>query len=137
MGELAKTYPAEQIVNQMSELYNKYKFMESKIMNSKLVLKNKLPDIKKSLEVVTALEAKVESGNPEVNSLFLLSDNIWAKAKVPNNEGKVGLWLGANVMIEYNFNEARELLNYNLGNAEESIKFTVTNMDCDIYRNEI
>ena len=109
----------------MSELYNKYKFMESKIQNSKAVLKNKLPDIKKSLEVVSALETKAESATPEVNSLFLLSDNIWAKAKVPNNTGNVGLWLGANVMIEYNFSEARELLNTNLGNAEESIKFTV------------
>lgn len=48
---------------------------------------------------------------------FLISDNIWAKAKVPNNTGKVGLWLGANVMVEYNFTEALALLEKNLANA--------------------
>jgi len=49
----------------------------------------------------------------------MVSDNIWAKAKVPNTTGKVGLWLGANVMVEYTFTEAITLLSKNLKNAEE------------------
>jgi hypothetical protein len=39
-----------------------------------------------------------------------LADNIWAKAKVPNTTGNVGLWLGANVMVEYTYIEAVKLL---------------------------
>ena len=52
-----------------------------------------------------------------VDSNFLISDNIWAKAKIPNDTGKVGLWLGANVMVEYNFEDALKLLAKNLSNA--------------------
>ena len=53
---------------------------------------------------------------------FLVSDNIWAKAKVPNTTGKVGLWLGANVMVEYGYDDALKLLAKNLSNAEERLK---------------
>lgn len=68
--------------------------------------------------MVKLLEEKHASENEkEMNSNFLISDNVWAKAKIPNDTGKVGLWLGANVMVEYNFEEAKNLLEKNLGNA--------------------
>ena len=47
----------------------------------------------------------------------MLSDNIWAKATLPNDTGKVGLWLGANVMVEYDYADAIKLLEANLENA--------------------
>lgn len=59
-----------------------------------------------------------------MNTNFLISDNVWAKAKIPNETGRVGLWLGANVMVEYNFEEALKLLERNLGNASTRIKST-------------
>jgi prefoldin subunit 5 len=55
---------------------------------------------------------------------FLISDNVWAKAKIPNDTGKVGLWLGANVMVEYNFEEALKLLEKNLTNAISRLNAT-------------
>jgi len=64
-----------------------------------------------------------------MNTNFLLSDNIWAKAKVPNTTGKVGLWLGANVMVEYTYAEAIVLLGKNLANAEAKIKETEDDID--------
>lgn len=35
---------------------------------------------------------------------------------------KVMLWLGANVMLEYSYEEAHELLTKNLGNAKENLE---------------
>ena len=64
-----------------------------------------------------------------MNTNFLLSDNIWAKARVPNTTGKVGLWLGANVMVEYTYAEALTLLGKNLANAEAKIKETEADID--------
>ena len=49
--------------------------------------------------MVAMLKSKYVSDNKEINTNFLLSDNIWAKAKIPNVTGTVGLWLGANVMV--------------------------------------
>ena len=71
--------------------------------------------------MVVMLKGKHESETKEISTNFLLSDNIWAKAKIPNTTGKVGLWLGANVMVEYNYDEAIKLLGKNLHNAEAKI----------------
>ena len=85
-------------------------------------LKIKLPDIKKTLEMVAMMKQKHAGDDKEMETNFLISDNIWAKAKVPNTTGKVGLWLGANVMVEYTFDDALKLLAKNLASAEAKIK---------------
>lgn len=111
----------------MNELYQKYKFMESQLVRGRESLKIKLPDIKKTLETVKMLKEKNSQEDEEKKSFdtnFLISDNIWAKAKVPNDTGKVGLWLGANVMVEYGFDEAMKILEANLKNAEVRLKQT-------------
>ena len=113
----------------MNELYQKYKFMETNLHRARANLKTKLPDIKKTLEMVAMVKSKHESDQKEINTNFLLSDNIWAKAKVPNTCGKVGLWLGANVMVEYSHDEAIKLLGKNLHNAEAKIKETEDDID--------
>jgi prefoldin subunit 5 len=113
-------YGADDIIAQMNELYSKYKFMEAQLVRGRDSLKVKLPDIKKTLEAVNLLQEKNKEDDEEKRTLqsnFLISDNIWAKAKIPNDTGKVGLWLGANVMVEYNFEEAIKLLERNLANA--------------------
>ena len=79
--------------------------------------------------MVIMLKARYESDQKELNTNFLLSDNIWAKAKIPNNSGKVGLWLGANVMVEYTYEEAIKLLAKNLKNADAKIKETEDDID--------
>ena len=75
------------------------------------------------------LKSKYESDKKDLSTNFLLSDNIWAKAKIENTTGKVGLWLGANVMVEYNYDEAIKLLGKNLLNAEAKIKETEDDID--------
>lgn len=81
-----------------------------------------MPDIKKTLETVALLQSKAMSEDKALETNFLVSDNIWAKATVPNESGKVGLWLGANVMVEYNYEDAVKLLGKNLTNAEAKLK---------------
>ena len=101
----------------MNELYQKYKFMEGQLVRNRENLKVKVPEIKKTLEAVALLYTRSQGEEKSIETNFLVSDNIWAKAKVPNETGKVGLWLGANVMVEYSFTEAITLLNKNLKNA--------------------
>ena len=52
----------------------------------------------------------------------MLTDTIWSKAKVLKGTKTVNLWLGANTMVEFPFNEARVLLSKNLENARNSFK---------------
>ena len=79
--------------------------------------------------MVALLKKKSESADKTVESNFLVSDNIWAKAKIPNDTGKVGLWLGANVMVEYTYDDAVKLLCKNLAQAEEKLAETDGDID--------
>ena len=122
-------YDEEPLFAQMNELHQKYKFMEGQLVRQKASLKGKLPEIKRTLEMVAMLKQKSDGNDNEVDTNFLISDNIWAKAKIPNDTGKVGLWLGANVMVEYNFADALVLLSRNLSNAQTKLAETEDDLD--------
>ena len=80
----------------------------------------KMPDIKKALSMVTFLKERSQIENPEpINTKFALTENMWATASIKNDTGKVCLWLGADTMVEYPYDEAIELLKKNLDNAEK------------------
>ena len=80
------------------------------MLRSRANLKVKLPDINKTIEAVAMLKKKSMGEDKALETHFLVSDNIWLKAQIPNETGKVGLWLGANVMVEYNYDDALKLL---------------------------
>ena len=105
----------------MQELYQKYKFMETSFLRERQNLRTKLPDIKKTLEMVALLKQKHDGDSKAIETNFLISDNVWSKAKIPNDTGRVGLWLGANVMVEYSHSDAIVLLGKNLANAEAKL----------------
>ena len=128
-------YKAPEILQQMNELYRKYQFMESQLSVGKRNLKIKIPEIKKTIDMVNILQEKHEEEEKTFKTNFLISDNIWARAEINNESGKVGVWLGANVMVEYTFEEALALLNKNFENAKK--KLESTNEDLDYIKDQI
>lgn len=82
-------YGSENLLKQLQDLYNKYKFMESQLSRSKAILTNKLPDITNSLQMVQHLQ----ENQKEMTVDFQLSDNIYSKALIQPAES-VALWLG-------------------------------------------
>ena len=56
--------------------------MEGNLMARKRRLKSQLPDITSSLTLINKLRAKKDA-NEETNSQFLLSDSVYASAKIP------------------------------------------------------
>ena len=121
-------YGAPQILEEMNELYKKYQFMESQLSIGRKNLKVKLAEIKKTVSVVNILIEKHDEKEETMNTNFLISDNIWARAEVQNT-GKIGVWLGANVMVEYSYDEALKLLNKNFNNADSKLKSTYEDLD--------
>ena len=108
--------------------------MEQQLTRGRESLRVKTPDIRKTLEVVRMLKDKHEK-QEEMKTNFLISDNVWAKATIPNDTGTLGLWLGANVMIEYSYEEALALLERNLKNAE--IRIASTEEDLNFLKDQI
>ncbi len=81
----------------------------------------------RALEAVRALEKQcqraTDQGGAPLESNFELSDGLYVRASIPPTS-TVCLWLGANVMVEYSFDEAVELLTKNLDAATNNLKST-------------
>ncbi|MGK3756209.1 MAG: prefoldin subunit 5 [Bacillariaceae sp.] len=94
----------------------------------------KIPDIEKSLALVKNLQSKKEGGE-SVTTRYNLADNVYGKAEVDTSIGIVNLWLGANVMLEYTYDEAADFLTQNLESARK--EFISVKEDLGFVRDQI
>lgn len=53
---------------------------------------------------------------------YSLTDNVFAKAELDYSSGIVNLWLGANVMLEFTYEEAIEFLSKNQETAKRQLE---------------
>ena len=83
--------------------------------------KVKIPDLEKSLSLVKLLQKKQQEGTT-TTTRYNLADNVYGKAEVDCSSGIVNLWLGANVMLEYSYEEAIEFLAPKLEEAQKESK---------------
>ena len=52
---------------------------------------------------------------------FQINDGLFMEGVVPKENNAVALWLGSDIMVEYTYEEAVELLTANLKKAEYSV----------------
>jgi prefoldin subunit 5 len=110
----------EATLKSFQEMIAKYQFMEANQQRRAAGLKDKMPDIQKTLDTVKFLKTRKPDAEP-IEAMFELNDTLYAKAKVPPTE-EVYLWLGANVMLSYPIDEAEELLTSKLSSAKQSLQ---------------
>ncbi|EXJ85139.1 hypothetical protein A1O3_05814 [Capronia epimyces CBS 606.96] len=135
----------EPTLQRFQEMVSKYTFMQQNVDRRAAGLKEKLPDMKRTLEVVKFLKKKrkditdrdasgslddgedLDAGSghglsDEIETTYSLQDTLYAKAKIkPASIDEVYLWLGANVMVAYPLDEAEDLLRTKLDKAKESL----------------
>jgi prefoldin subunit 5 len=114
-------------------MLQKYKVMEQSLQRQKVTLKTKMPEITNTLDLVLLLKEKQDDGEEMIAS-YPLSEIVHARAAV-NCNGTVCLWLGANVMVEYTYEEAIAMLERNYKNAEA--KLAETNEDINHLKDQI
>ncbi|KAK9475435.1 Prefoldin subunit-domain-containing protein [Dipodascopsis tothii] len=110
----------EPILQAFQEMLSKYKYMEMSTLRREAGLKEKIPDIEKTLATVRFLDSKRGSEDATLATTYELNDTLYAKAQVTAGDS-VWLWLGANVMLEYPIGEAAELLARRLESAQASL----------------
>ena len=86
-----------------------------------------------TLELVHHLVSQ-KAAEEEMTAHYSLCETLYAKATV-ECDGTVALWLGANVMLEYSYEEAMAMLQTNIANA--IAKLQEANEDLDHLRNQI
>jgi prefoldin subunit 5 len=110
---------AEEAIYFLQDLHRKYKFLERRLLANKGQLKGKIPDILQSLDAVRLLKSSQDSEEGLVSN-FQLCESLYATARIKKQQ-HIGLWLGANVMMEYTLDEAEDLLTSNLATAQASL----------------
>jgi Prefoldin subunit len=84
-------------------------------------LKQKVPELEKSLSLVQSMMEKQASGITNGIVRYNFVDSVYAKASIDYTVGTVYLWLGANVMLEYTYEEAMQFLENNLSRAQTEL----------------
>lgn len=113
---------AELMIGAYSDLFGKFKTYEGSLVQKKKTFQIKIPEIEKSLKLVKFLKSKQEDEDEEkpLTTRYNLADMVFAKAEI-SKSGVVHLWLGANVMLEYTYDEAIELLSSKLAKAKKDL----------------
>ncbi|KDR77990.1 hypothetical protein GALMADRAFT_244955 [Galerina marginata CBS 339.88] len=125
----------------------KYRYMDSNVAQRRVSLEEKIPDIKKTLDMVEYLQEKregkgkakededdlddleeeEESPKP-LTTTFELNDTLYAEAELEDTD-TVYLWLGANVMLSYKLPAAIALLQSKLKVAQTSLNNTIEDLE--------
>ncbi len=121
---IAQHKTVEEAINQLNQIYQKYKFMDMQIVKQKAAVAAKIPDLEASLKTIRFYRSREE--DTIVN--HELADGVFAKAKVPPVEN-VSIWLGCQVMAEYPIADAEALLEKNLAGAKRQIAEHDSNLD--------
>ncbi|KJE93660.1 prefoldin [Capsaspora owczarzaki ATCC 30864] len=122
--------------------HQQYKTLEASLAQRKRTLITKVPEMQSALDAIAHLKEKQHDSEP-IRTQFELCDNLYATADIKPTS-KVGLWLGANVMLEYDIDEAQTLLQGNLQKAQRNsdqlgedlgfVKEQLTTMEVNIAR---
>lgn len=108
---------ADKVLRRLDEQHSKYKMMDYNITTRRRKLRQQIPDLAKSLEMIDVLNEQTEDRETQ----FLLSEQVFLKTVVPPTK-TVCLWLGANIMLEYPLDEAQTMLKTNMDMAAINLK---------------
>ncbi|KAM3513603.1 hypothetical protein MY11210_002709 [Beauveria gryllotalpidicola] len=117
----------EGTLQSFQELISKYQFMEMNLQRRMTGLKDKIPDIQKTLDTVQFMKLRKDESEP-IETTFELNDTLYARANIPPTE-EVYIWLGANVMLSYPVDEAQTLLESKLKAAKTSLRNCEEDLD--------
>ncbi|KAF9522620.1 prefoldin subunit [Crepidotus variabilis] len=139
---------AEPALKSFQEAIAKYRYMETSLTQRRANLEEKIPDIKKTLDMVEYMQERREGkGKTEddleddldedteedglkkpLKTTFELNDTLYAEAELEETD-TVYLWLGANVMLSYKIPAAVTLLQSKLRVAETSLNNTIEDLE--------
>ena len=107
----------EPAVHSFDELYRNLKLFLQLVSQRKENLTGKIAETESTLTFIKMLEERSEE---TIHTRFELANGVYLPVAI--KEPKTAkLWIGANVMLEYPFPEAREMLTRNLQTARENI----------------
>ena len=110
-------FGAEASIQALKSAQNSFRMTQGQFLKFIANMEAKIPEIEKTLELIEYLN--VTKDEPSATN-FSLIEGVFCEAEV-EEKSKVFLWLGANLMVEYSLEEAREVLEKSLANAKKNL----------------
>eukprot|EP00210_Caulerpa_lentillifera_P005294 g5058.t1 len=127
VGAFIGAKAADDVIGELHEKFRAFKLEEARLLQRRIYNSNKLPEIERTLEIVnTLLQKRDEQEKMTVD--FELSDSVYANGEFEITD-KVHLWLGAGIMVEYEIEEAREVLESSLQKCKQNLEDTRHELD--------
>ncbi|PPQ82778.1 hypothetical protein CVT25_009273 [Psilocybe cyanescens] len=139
----------ESTLKSFQDALAKYRYMDSSLTQRRASLEEKIPDIRKTLDMVEYLQERREGKSKAqdneddleedleeegdgpakpLTTTFELNDTLYAEAELEDTD-TVYLWLGANVMLSYKLPAAIALLKAKLDTAQTSLNNTIEDLE--------
>ncbi|KAI0689012.1 Prefoldin subunit 3, partial [Cytidiella melzeri] len=137
----------ETALKEIQSALAKYRYMDQNLTQRRRGLEDKIPDIKKTLNMIEFLQERREGKQPKqeeeededelddedvedkpIKTTFELNDTLYAEAELEDTD-TVYLWLGANVMLSYKLPAAITLLRDKLKSAESSLTSVIEDLE--------
>ncbi|CAJ0575454.1 unnamed protein product, partial [Mesorhabditis spiculigera] len=104
----------------LNEQYRKYKMIEGGLTQQRDRMLEKIPEFSNSLKLIETLIEKREKGEAFETSP-MIAEELWTRARVPEPK-TVCIWIGANIMVEYELDKAKDLILKNRAKLEAQLK---------------
>lgn len=101
-----------------SKLPSKYEMMINNLAIRERRITQKIDEIKESIAAIDHMAANADK---TLTLDYELGDTLYAKANVAPG-AKVHLWLGANILLEYELDEAKSLLETKLKDNQSALE---------------
>eukprot|EP01132_Coremiostelium_polycephalum_P005029 gene5029-6259_t len=122
--EFLKDKDIENVFKQLQDGYSKYKYLESKLSSRVTALTLRSKELQESLDIVENVSAKTDD---KFTVQYELSEGVYSSAEITEPKS-IYLWLGANVMLEYSFEEAKAVLTKNKETVDRQLGETIQDL---------
>ena len=119
----------ELVFSKFQERLSMYKYMQESKASTVKQLRIRVPDIEHTLQVCQTLQLQDNDEDEPMEVNYQLNDTLYTKAVVDTEDKKVGLWLGADVMLEYPVDEAIDLLKERHKTAQKSLETALEDVE--------
>ena len=105
------------------DMSKRYTVYERNMLENKKTLLEKETETEEAIAAIEQLQGRAatatETDGDGVETMYEIANNVYGHASIELN-GKVCLWLGADVMVEYTYDEALTILKETMTTIEEN-----------------
>jgi len=118
----------DKVLQQMKNELGKYRLMENQLVKQKVNVGDQKSEMQKNLQCIDRLR-QLKEKEENMMTQFRLTDQMLGQADVDASQDVIAIWLGANVMLEFTYDEGYDFLKERLANVQKTLDTLQADLD--------